>query len=479
MSNTNGLLSGTAVCYTGDVDSNIYLRKGEPIVVPSPLTVISADGTKECRLVETNAGLCQLGNDYGGIELIVGTNSDVVIDTNPTGGANSQGLVINRLLPNPASCAVKLDQFGALAITNGPGRVNIASSQGAINPSVILAADPFTGECTLANGAPNTLDGTVKVVCGPGAESDLQVFSYPGVGSGNGIKLVNATAVGAPSSTIGTLAGGICEIKSSGSQINMRADNTVNIIPDTAATGTGSLRTYNGASCAKPVYFQNYTAGVSTGGLTVGDNMLFGYVGPAFLAKRCLDIAPEGSNIVLGDDGVVGGCVVSVAGVGGQGRVYDTIHNVPPLSKVIRSVALPQLTYPAGSTSVTAPTVAIPGLVVGKSYLITGTLGVTRLGYGTGGAGSYVVPSAFSVKIQFRWTGASPPANNSNGFISLPVGNVTLGSPFYNEGQFISFTVDLGPCPPGTTGLNYFGFGVDNTVEFEASQSGNYDMFEY
>ena len=481
MSNTNGLLSGTAVCYTGDVDSNIYIRKGEAIVAPSPLIVISADGTKECSIVETNAGLCQLENTFGGIELTVGTNSDVVIDTNPTVGANSQGLVINRLLPNPVSCAVKLDQFGALAITNDAGRVNIASSQGAVNPALVLSADPFTGECSIANGAPNTLDGTVKITCGQGAESDLQVFSYPGVGTGNGIKLVNATAVGLPSSTIGTLTGGICEIKSSGSQINMIADNTVNIIPDTQATGTGSLRTYNGSSCAKPVYFQNYTAGVSTGGLTVGDNMLFGYVGPAFTAKRCLDIAPEGSNIVLGDDAVVGGCVVSVAGVGGQGRVYDTIHNPPPLSNIITGIGIPGMQYPAGSTSVSGSALTIPQLVVGKSYLITGVVVPIRLGYAIAPTsnGNYVVPTAFSVRLQFRWVGATPPANNSQGFITMPVGNLLFANPLANDGAFVAFTVDLGVCPAGTTGLQYFAFGNDNTVEFEVGQSGPLTMFEY
>ena len=56
MANTNGLISSKDVCATGAPGSAFFVRKGDPIAVPSPIQVVSADGTDTLTIAESNAG---------------------------------------------------------------------------------------------------------------------------------------------------------------------------------------------------------------------------------------------------------------------------------------------------------------------------------------------------------------------------------------------------------------------------------------
>jgi len=54
--NKNGLLSCRDVAATGATESNFFVRKGEPLAVPSPFEIVSADGTKTTTITVANTG---------------------------------------------------------------------------------------------------------------------------------------------------------------------------------------------------------------------------------------------------------------------------------------------------------------------------------------------------------------------------------------------------------------------------------------
>jgi hypothetical protein len=110
---------------------------------------------------------------------------------------------------------------------------------------------------------------------------------------------------------------------------NITAYNEINIRPQ-VDNQSGKFTIYNASVSTKPVYFETYVSGNSGGGLTTGNFELYGHSGVSYSTiRKCVDIAPEGNSVILGDSTVVGGCVVNVNGTLGPGRVYDTVYNQP------------------------------------------------------------------------------------------------------------------------------------------------------
>jgi len=81
--NQNGLISCYDVSATGATDSNFFLRKGQPISVPSPLEIISPDTTKIATLSVDNTGRLIVVSDSS--ILLEPTNNTIVVVGDATG----------------------------------------------------------------------------------------------------------------------------------------------------------------------------------------------------------------------------------------------------------------------------------------------------------------------------------------------------------------------------------------------------------
>lgn len=166
-----------------------------------------------------------------------------------------------------------------------------------------------------------------------------EVFLVPGEGenvliqttfdepTSGGLVLINNDAPVAEAHVFADSAGSL-ELSSTNGVVNILADEGLKVKPQDETNGAGTITLYNGTSSADPVYYTMYNASLTGGGVTAGNLMTFGYSGAG--PRRCLNIAPTGNAITLGDDGTEGGCVVNVAGNAGPGRVYDTVYNPVP-----------------------------------------------------------------------------------------------------------------------------------------------------
>jgi hypothetical protein len=115
--------------------------------------------------------------------------------------------------------------------------------------------------------------------------------------------------------------------------VAVSCNDGVQIVPS-STTGTGQLTIANGsATVGGQTSYEFYTPGATSGGLTVGDFALYGYLNGGD-AREIFQTDRFGANIDLGSATAVGGCVVSVNGTLGAGRVYDTVYNKPDDTKV-------------------------------------------------------------------------------------------------------------------------------------------------
>lgn len=136
-------------------------------------------------------------------------------------------------------------------------------------------------------------------------------------------------------------------------QINLVVDASVVISPNNP-TGTGSLQIFNGTTSAGgQTHYEVYVPGTSGGGLTVGDLAIYGYNGtninPVFQSNSL------GDNIILGST-IPLGSVVSVNGLAGASRVFDTVYNKPFESG--------QATLNAGVVTVNIPGALLTSVIV-------------------------------------------------------------------------------------------------------------------
>lgn len=361
MPNQNGLLGSRDVCSNGDKKSNFYVRKGEPISVPSPLEIISPDGTKVGEIAEYNTGVMELSTSAQ-IQLLPGTDADVVINTDPSLATNECGITITRTLPTDQSCSLHLDQNGALDVAPNQGLMRLKSQGG--TRSLVTYCDP-TGFINISN-ANDGADGRIFLNCANAGDSKVVLNVKPPASSASGIQITNVTNASGQTASINAGVDGSLELSSSTNAVRVRAQggdgNGLIVAPFDETTGVSALNIRNGTSSANPSNFVFYNSSATGGGLTAGDLMLFSYEGANI--NRCLDVAPSGGAISIGDGGTVGGCVVNVNGTLGESRVYDSLYNAPPAFQLIN-------TYNTTLTTSTSPTFTIntTGLYMINAYI--------------------------------------------------------------------------------------------------------------
>lgn len=334
MSNTNGLIASSDVCATGDPDSAYFIRKGEPIAVPSPLQIISPNGTKVGSLSEDNSGVLGLSTEAQ-IQLMPGVDADVVIQTDPSVAGNECGLTISRTLPTAQSCSLHLDQTGTLDVSPQQGGMNLFAQGGARNLN--LYCDP-TGFCSISN-ANDGADGEIIINTASATDSKVLLNVRPPASSASGLAITNITNASSQVAYVNAGGDGSLELSATTNIVRVRADGSdgegLIVAPFNETTGNSALNIRNGTGSATPTNFVFYNSTATGGGLTAGDLELFSYT-PGNI-KRCLDVVPGGGAVTIGDDGTVGGCVVKVAGSLGQSRVYDPIYNPVPAFATVGS----------------------------------------------------------------------------------------------------------------------------------------------
>ena len=104
---TNGHISSSDVAATGDVNSNFFLRKGQPLTVPSPFVIESPDETKEAIL--------SVDNDNGGLTI---TSQAIILNPN-----DNFTVVVGNATGGGAGLSVKPDDqvngVGGISLFNG------------------------------------------------------------------------------------------------------------------------------------------------------------------------------------------------------------------------------------------------------------------------------------------------------------------------------------------------------------------------
>lgn len=98
MPNLNGLLSSRDVSATGEVASNFFVRKGDPIPAPtlvSPVVIPNQEGTQTMALSESNDGVAMISNT---------AQRDILVQC-PSTAAVANGLLVQPA-QDPDACAI-------------------------------------------------------------------------------------------------------------------------------------------------------------------------------------------------------------------------------------------------------------------------------------------------------------------------------------------------------------------------------------
>jgi hypothetical protein len=220
MPNTNGLICGSITTDSGDIDSNIYLRKGDVIpapIVTSPLIVRSASGLQASSLSVNNAGLTAItaGNE---IDLNPGQDDSAVINISRSAPGSGGLIVVNSGAPTEEA-KVFADSGGSLQLESTTGLINMYADNGV----KVKPQNQTTGGATitLQNGTSSatptyyTIYNT-SVTGGGTTAGQLDVFGYSGAGFGT-IRRCLAIAPTGDSITLGDAVG--CAVSSTGSFI--------------------------------------------------------------------------------------------------------------------------------------------------------------------------------------------------------------------------------------------------------------------
>ena len=235
MSNRNGLISSTDVASTGDPSSDFFLRKGEPVAVPSPIQVLSPNGGSVGSISEDNTGNLSLTSPAGVV--IAPTNQTTAVAGNGTSGS---GLVVK---PQNE--------------VTGAGVFNIQNGVTSATPTRYSLYD-------------------ASVVGGGLNPGNLQLFGYSGVNYGTIREIFEFIPTGAQL-TFGdasTVGGAIVRVNGS-TGVGRVYDDRYNLPPSTigavvASIGSGNTVTNNTIlqssqfQVPKDGYYQ-YTAGFSIG----------------------------------------------------------------------------------------------------------------------------------------------------------------------------------------------------------------------
>jgi len=197
MSNSNGLIPCPAVCATGDSNSEYFVRKGDFIVIPSPLQIVSPDGNEVGEIAEANNGNMTLSTD-GQIEIAPGVDSNLAITTDPSVAGNSQGISISRTLPTAETASLLLNQFGDLNIN--------------ADRSVVLIPEPSSSASVVADGglvvSPSTAatgDGLITQYNGSATTKPVFYTTYASGTSTGGLTAGNLQTFGYSGASYGTI----------------------------------------------------------------------------------------------------------------------------------------------------------------------------------------------------------------------------------------------------------------------------------
>jgi len=167
MPNTNGLLSCRDVAATGEVDSNFFIRKDEPLIVTSPLVIQSPDETKEAIL--------SVDDDNGALTI---TSQSIVL--NPD---DNFTVVVGNATGGGAGLAVKPDDQ-----VNGVGGISLFNGSDSATPTYYTTYN-------------------ASITAGGLSAGHLQTYGYSGAG--------------------GSIVNQISDCTVTGSQITLGSSNTI------------------------------------------------------------------------------------------------------------------------------------------------------------------------------------------------------------------------------------------------------------
>jgi len=198
MSNDNGLISSLDLSATGAIDSNFFLRKGVPLTVPTPLTIISPDTTKETTISVSNTG-----------STVIDSELDLTF-------ANNDGNVFFQA-PDGSRFGVSVANGGNTILqTLGAAQLNIVSD----------------GVTTIAPGVQTTGSGALRIQNGTACPVPVNFITWVGGNSTTGLTVGNLQTYGYTS-----VGGRIClDLDANGSEV---------IVGDVATVG-GAVLNVNG-----------------------------------------------------------------------------------------------------------------------------------------------------------------------------------------------------------------------------------------
>ena len=184
MSNTNGLIPCTAVCATGKPDSNYYLRKGEPLSLPSPLTLVSPDGTKTGGIAVGNDGTMVFANDnndntLGGFFMgcAEAAQSDLIVASYPDSQI-AGGIIVNNMAGAGfnESAQYYCDLDGAALVASSTAIVRLGNSSSA-TPVVEVVGS--AGEGSVYDSVYNPVNKIITLQPSTTGNMSLTLNPYP------------------------------------------------------------------------------------------------------------------------------------------------------------------------------------------------------------------------------------------------------------------------------------------------------------
>lgn len=451
--NTNGLVSCRDVSATGAVDSNFFIRKGQPIAVPSPFGIVSQDGTKTTTISVENSG-----------DTIVESVSTIALDA-------GTGVTLFRSPDTSQFLEVSVYDGGqvnltapSLAVYSGSGATAFFAPD-ASSAFEVSVLDGGAASLSTAGGSLSINSGTGSTIFGsPDLSKSLEIAVLDSVGG------VTLTASGGPL-TLDSFTGVTNFLSPNNSQkfivnvkddastsivnnggITMFTDNTVTISPNTQASGNGALRIQNGTTASPSANFTTYVGG-ATGPLSLTVGNLQTYGDTLGVTRKVMDLNPAGSLCTIGSQDTVGGTVLQVDGTLGVSRVYDAVYNIPPAPAgiSIATVFTTGNTFAAGafvspSISVLAGVYqlqAIFELQNGSGYSLPVSGSINSFLQVSGVGGAYMKFSEFNCTVPML---VSPPlagTSNSPTFVSGIFSVPSTAS--YFIGYDVDGTWNLGP----------------------------------
>jgi hypothetical protein len=375
MSN-NGLLCSNDVCATAMPSSAYFIRKGEAIVVPSPLQIISPDLSEVTTISTGNNGDSAI-DTTAALFVNLGTDNDLFLNTAPTGAGDTHGIILSRNGLIPAS--IKLPASGKLRFQNTTGAIELLSIDGTKTVSIV---EDNSGDCSIIPTLGN-------ILLNVGEDKNVYINTDPATGSDkDGIIITRPDAV-VPCSMTLPLGGqlevetftGAIDIKSSQGAYKafLGVDPFTGVVtlanPNTGADGDVRLSCASAVSSLVDILVQPT---VGSSGIKITNAL--SPSNPCVLNVSSVGDLEIASNtlVSVGDNTVIGGAIVNVNGTLGASRVYDVLYNRPGIN-LIASYA----TTFASSTSLTTFTVPRNG-----RYMIEMILNYAAATIGSPGAAS-------------------------------------------------------------------------------------------